>query len=1088
MSEILVPLTSEYTLIIPGDLSAKVAWVIGFMGIIVLAFYLRDRSFKLDRPRLLWLAVLSVLILILTPFMGVLPRMSPVLGNGEVPVNHLMFFSAIPWMVAGGVLGILPAALLGGISGLLLAYLDTHNIFTPLVMMSVAIVFSWCVRQRYRTAVFKWLRFPIVAALGSLIATAPLVFLVLIFSAPGPTAAGVALAMIRFPVVMFSLAGMVMIGGAASMIVQAVAQQRWGQTMPLRPAPGEVHFRYRLLGYAVPIFIIVLAGVLISTWSVAQNHARRQMLQQMRDTTGIAAESLGLFLETGDRLALELAMEPEMVSGSVEQVTTLLTLGLESTNFFNGVALFDDEGNFIAGGPVGVPMGTLPMFDLIETESIFSSGDIEHVFVSSGQEKEQDGLVVFVVGVVDQPGDSQRLLWAQTSLEQNRYARPFNAAMNALIEQGGGAYIMGNDGTALYQLGAKESVVRLPATNFTTATYYQSTTTDGRSLAHYFQPIDGTGWGVAATMPAQNAQELAWEITRGILLIITGVMVLILSGVWFGMSPVVKEMEAMSVAINAVVVGDVELDQLDLRVDKKRGYFKAAFKNMIALQKKRMERQEKLLSVSGRVAGQLNLGESLHMILSAALLHGVCAARVVISNAALDEVSPDSERRFGVGQHARLLASLDQAVSNFAQKGGSWVLPRDEIALKLSSLEGMPDLTSVVIIPLKWKDLRLGVFWVAFSDNPFPDEEVVEYLNELAQVASMAIVNAKTYQESQFSSALLGTIFDLLPDAVLIVDQQAQVLFHNAVAQDLFGIGGEELAGKSLSALFMADDLTKLTMGANQNATIKEIHMSDGKAYDVILSSLRINPPLLATAMIFKDLTQQRKADSLKTEFVTTVSHELRSPLTLILGYAKILRLTGNLNEQQDAYIGNIIDGVEEMKGLVQKLLDIGRLEGGESLDIRQFTAEQITNRVVESLDAQAKQKNIELTVILPDDTLLIEGDQTFLTQALKNLLENAIKFSKMEGEVTVSVREKDERVIFAIQDKGIGIAPLDQRNLFKKFSRISAHAGIENEGSGLGLAIVKSIAERHGGEVRLESQLGRGSTFYFEIPRKQSS
>jgi PAS domain S-box-containing protein len=1088
MSEILVPLTSEYTLIIPGDVSAKLAWVIGFMGIIVLAYHLRDRSFKLDRPRLLWLAVLSVLILILTPFVGLLPRMSSVLGTGEVPIKHLMFFAAIPWMVAGGVLGILPAVLLGGISGLLLAYLDTHNIFTPLVMMSVALVFSWCVRQRFRTAMFKWLRFPLIAATGSIVATAPLVFLVLIFSGSGSTATKVAMAMNRYPAVMFSLAGMVMIGGAASMIVQAAAQQRWGNQTTLRPAPGEVYFRYRLLGYAVPIFIIVLAGVLLSAWSVAQSQARQQMVGQLRDTTGMAAESLDLFLETGERLALDLAREAELNSGSAEQVTPLLNLSLESTNFFDGLALFDIEGNFIAGVPEGTPIGTEPLLERAELELFFSNTGKTQIFFSSGQHEEQDGLVVFGVSVGEQPADAQRLLWAYASLNRNRYARPFITAMKALTAQGGGASIMGNDGTVLYQLGAGESVARLPGTNFTTATYYQSTTTDGGTLAHYFQPIEGAGWGVAATMPAQVAQEIAWEMTRSLLLITAAVMVLVFLGVWLGMSPVVKEMETMAVAINAVVVGDVDLEHLDLRLDKQRGYFKAAFKNMIALQKKRLDRQEKLLSVSGRVAGQLNLGESLHMILSSALMHGVSGARIVISDADRDEISADAERRFGVGQHARLLAPLDQAVASLAQKGVSGVFPREEVVKKFSSLEGMPDLTALVIIPLKWKDQHLGVFWVSFSDSPFPEDEVVNFLNELAQVANMAIINAKTYRDSQFSSALLGTIFDLLPDAVLIVDQQQRVLFHNVSAQDLFGIGGEGLAGKTLSALFMAADLVKLNLGADQNLKSEEVHLSDGKAYEVILSPLSIPPAHFSTAMIFKDLTQQKKSESLKTEFVTTVSHELRSPLTLILGYAKILRLTGNLNEQQDTYIGNIIDGVEEMKDLVQKLLDIGRLEGGESFDIRQFTAEQITNRVVESLDAQAKQKNIEVTVILPDDVLLIEGDQTFLTQALKNLLENAIKFSKMEGEVTVSVREKDGRVIFAIQDKGIGIAPLDQRNLFKKFSRISAHAGIENEGSGLGLAIVKSIAERHGGEVRLESQLGRGSTFYFEIPCKQSS
>jgi PAS domain S-box-containing protein len=333
----------------------------------------------------------------------------------------------------------------------------------------------------------------------------------------------------------------------------------------------------------------------------------------------------------------------------------------------------------------------------------------------------------------------------------------------------------------------------------------------------------------------------------------------------------------------------------------------------------------------------------------------------------------------------------------------------------------------------------------------------------------------------------MATIFDLLPDAALIIDQQGQVLFHNTAAGKLLGIKDGLVRDQSLSTILNPEDFLKLVLEADDHPqSKKEVHLRDGQAYELTSRPVNFDSRQPATAMLFTDVSQQRKTDDLKTEFVMTVSHELRSPLTLILGYAKILRLTGNLNEQQDVYISKIIDGIEEMKALVQKLLDIGRLESGRSLDISQFSAEQIVNKVVESLDAQARQKNISLFVNLPDAPLMLEGDQTFLIQALKNLLDNAIKFSKMEGEVSLSVRENNERIIFAVQDKGIGIAPLDQRNLFKKFSRISAQPGMDYGGSGLGLAIVKSIAEQHGGEVKVQSQLGKGSIFYFDMPRRQ--
>ncbi|MFU8826513.1 MAG: ATP-binding protein, partial [Brevefilum sp.] len=981
------------------------------------------------------------------------------------------------------VLGVLPAALLAVVSGLLLAYLDTHNIFTPLVLMSVAIIFSWCVRQRYRTALFKWLRLPLVAALASWLANGPLVFMTLVLSAAGTTAARVGLAIERFPVVMFALGGMVLIGGAVSMIIQAITQKRWGRKTPLQPAPGEIDFRYRLFGLATPIFIILLAGVLGVTWSIAQKHARRGMLNQLTDTTRIAAESLGLFIETGDSLIRELAIAPEVNSGVSDSLSEFLVDALEKPPFFDSIAILNDEGGFVAGAPNEASLAVFQYFDLAQ----LSQQNVPQFFLVGAGDDTREGLLVFWAGVGNQPGNDQGIMCALTALDENRYAQPFMAAVDALAGQGGSVDVVGSDGTVYFHRGTDVSVEYIAAGNLSTATFFQSKSADGQALAHFYQPVEGAGWGISVTLPTLAIQEMAWELTRTNLLIASGLLVVIFFGVWIGSAPIVNEMQSITKAISAVVACDEKLKQTRKRSSKMGGYFEDALEQMLAAQKARFNRQDKLLSVSGKVAGQINLGESLHMILSAALVEDVCSARIMLSQPGLEDLPETSEKRFGKGQYTQRLSALDGAVERRAIKTGLSVLNANEIVQNLPLMGDMPELASVAIVPLKWKDVRLGVFWIALAEQAALDDEGLNYFVELARMASLAIINAKTSQDSQFSFALMATVLDALPESVIITDQKGQILLVNTKAEQLLGIKTEQLGGKTLSMLFTPGEIIKLGLEANQKLNVKEVSLRDGRSYELISNPVQVSPHQLGMVMIFRDLTQQRKADDLKTEIVTTVSHELRSPLTLILGYAKILRLTGNLNEQQDEYIGNMIDGLEEMKGLVQKLLDIGRLEGGDPLELTQFSVEQVTHKVVESLEAQARQKNIDLVVNLPEDPLIVEGDQTFVGQALKNLLENAIKFSKMGGEVRVSAWQEDEQVVFAFEDKGIGIAPLDQRNLFKKFSRINSQAGMDFQGSGLGLAIVKSIAERHGGAVRVESQLGRGSIFYFEIPRKQT-
>jgi signal transduction histidine kinase len=204
-------------------------------------------------------------------------------------------------------------------------------------------------------------------------------------------------------------------------------------------------------------------------------------------------------------------------------------------------------------------------------------------------------------------------------------------------------------------------------------------------------------------------------------------------------------------------------------------------------------------------------------------------------------------------------------------------------------------------------------------------------------------------------------------------------------------------------------------------------------------------------------------------------------------GYATMLEMVGELNEQQEGYVRNIVIGVESMSRLVNNLLDLGRIEAGVGLQLEMVPVVDVVRQVTDALQLNAAQKNIEMTVDVPQETMpLVEADQALLHQSIHNLVENAIKYTEQGGKVWVKIQEKGAQVQITVRDNGIGIAPVDQPRLFEKFYRAAARDSRKERGSGLGLAIVKSIAERHGGRVWMESQLGRGSTFYLQIPQRQ--
>jgi signal transduction histidine kinase len=237
---------------------------------------------------------------------------------------------------------------------------------------------------------------------------------------------------------------------------------------------------------------------------------------------------------------------------------------------------------------------------------------------------------------------------------------------------------------------------------------------------------------------------------------------------------------------------------------------------------------------------------------------------------------------------------------------------------------------------------------------------------------------------------------------------------------------------------------------------------------------------------VLRDITSFKQVDALKSEFVATVSHDLRSPLTLLRGYATMLDMVGELNEQQSNYVLKIISGVEGMSSLVNNLLDLGRIESGVDLQLEIVSAPEIADRVVNSLQAQATQKQVKLTFIYDEEIPNMQADPALVQHALNNLVENAIKFSESGGEVSVQVVLHKDYIIYEVSDQGIGIAPVDQPRLFEKFFRGAQQTDVKQVGSGLGLAMVRSVAERHNGRVWFKSQLGQGSTFYLAIPIRQ--
>lgn len=268
---------------------------------------------------------------------------------------------------------------------------------------------------------------------------------------------------------------------------------------------------------------------------------------------------------------------------------------------------------------------------------------------------------------------------------------------------------------------------------------------------------------------------------------------------------------------------------------------------------------------------------------------------------------------------------------------------------------------------------------------------------------------------------------------------------------------------------------------------------------------------------VMRDVTHFKELDEMKTDFVSTVSHDLRAPLTFMRGYVTMLNMVGELNDKQQEYQERILEGIEQMSALIDDLLNLRRIEAG--LGIRQEPCRLglVLLEAVDLMRARAATKGVTLRLEparpIPTEALAdksqhqskevmqrnaerganatlaqrasatVIGDRTLLRQAIGNLVDNAIKYTPAGGLVSVGMDLSENVAVVRISDTGIGITPENQVRLFEKFYRIKRRETTDIAGTGLGLALVKSIVERHQGRVWMESELNKGSTFYIALP-----
>ena len=498
----------------------------------------------------------------------------------------------------------------------------------------------------------------------------------------------------------------------------------------------------------------------------------------------------------------------------------------------------------------------------------------------------------------------------------------------------------------------------------------------------------------------------------------------------------------------------------------------------------RNDAQARLLSVDPSHYSREGYDLVLSSILRAALTRDASSARLIL----LDK-SPESRRgemrlRLGQGENTRLYAYLDTLIIEKIGDQDQLILSDLKVDQYFGLTSGTPHPQSIAALQLRGGGNSQGVLWVGFEQNHWFDQEDIQFYQQLAYRASAALSTKEQISKVQNEKGWLNLAFDAFSDPILIINKDGQIQFSNSAA-NAASDKGEALFGKKGSEVRIVNEkLNSLLCKDKKSGDLKTLQLDGNKTYEVLRIPFQRDQEKQGEVVLLRDTSWLQQLNNQKNEFVSNISHDLRAPLWLMKGHTKLLSNIGKLSPEQRKYVEKIDAGIDTMTRLVDKVLNLERLDGDGLLVYTRFNIQETIDDTIKLIGVQAQQKKISLNVDYGGlRTPYISADQIMVQQALYNLIENAIKFSPRGESVLISAERDASWMHISVKDNGKGIAPLDQPKLFTRFFHVDDDLTYENRGQGLGLAIVKSVADKHGGNVSVKSILGEGSTFYLDLP-----
>ncbi|MFZ5824501.1 MAG: ATP-binding protein [Bacillota bacterium] len=539
-----------------------------------------------------------------------------------------------------------------------------------------------------------------------------------------------------------------------------------------------------------------------------------------------------------------------------------------------------------------------------------------------------------------------------------------------------------------------------------------------------------------------------------------------------------------------------------------------------------VEQQERRLSrlhnLSGKMIGTIEIELLSHLIVDEYLdLFGGAAGALLLAEEYGDRMLVQAERWLSPDLKGTFIRRSG-ALARCAERQEVVTAHYPETTTRLSVWQTDLPVAQEVYVPLVHTGRVIGVVIIAFTEagavgrearalweavagqaavalaaayNHLEVKRAFQSLQE--QAAQIEMLNAQLEEERDRAAAQLDiylSIVTTMRAGAWLCDTGGSLLVVNTTFREFFGDVTEDASAEQMLAQvgnFLPKndpfpDTVRSLIHSPDAVAEGRIRLANGYTLQWSSAPVGTGQSRVGRLFTFQDVTELAELDRLKSEFVNTVSHELRTPLTSIMGYLGLVLAdaAGPLQEQQREFLNVVQRNTTRLTNLINDLLDIQKIESGRTpLQRTQVCLARVVQQVAETFRVQAEQKGLNFVVkAIPGDLPLISADPDKLTQIAANLVSNAVKYTR-EGRVKVTVQQGRDTVDLVVEDTGIGVPQAEQKRIFEKFYRAEHPYVREVGGTGLGLPIVRTMVEEHGGEIRLESEPGKGSKFTVSFP-----